>query len=511
MKICILGGGTAGWLSALYILRRQPVHEITVIDSSRIGIIGTGEGSTGVFADTLTHVLKISSNDFLLNTGATQKLGIRFHNWTGDGRSFIGPLDNTRSAFHNPQLFDTSLLYHCQQHGRSQVHLSTICGHLVERGLGTAHRTEHSMLPVHSYHFDGHQVGAYFKQLAMADGVQHIDGEYTSSQLDQQGYIESITLASGEKIAADIFIDATGFARLLGKEVDAGWHSYSADITCDRAMPFHLPNAATTEALTEAVAMSSGWMWQIPTQQRRGCGYVYDSRFITDEQAQAEIEQHLGHPIQPIRVIKFDSGRVERTFSRNVVSVGIAGNFLEPLQATNIHGTISQLYFLTEFWLRGDRTAGPQETKHLNQAINQGFDTFADLVQIHYHSGRSDTEFWRFQQNIPLRPQVALLQEMGQHRWPIVEDWPIRLGGSGYGPSIYPLVEYGWMDGAIAREQIPNPQLAQELYQEEQAQIAQLVAQCRTHQDLVEQLRLGRIRPPVVANPELSRWLSLGR
>ncbi len=508
MKICILGGGTAGWMAALYIQKRQPAHEITVIDCSRIGIIGTGEGSTGVFADTIKNLFGISTEDFLVNTGATQKLGNRFTNWRGDGRSFIAPLDNTKTAGH---AIDTSLLYHCKYHDRNQAHLTTQCGVLAEHGLTSVRVNAKEIIPVHSYHFDGHQVGAYFKQLSLALGSTTIDSEYRNCTRGENGNVTSITLVNEQTIAADVFIDATGFARILGQEIDAGWHSYSDSLTCDRAMPFQLPHLDKIEALTEAHALDSGWMWRIPVQERRGCGYVFDSDFITPDQAQAEIEQTLGCAIDPIKVIKFDPGRVERTFVNNVVSIGLAGNFLEPLQATNIHGTITQLYCLTEFWLRPEGIAGPRQTEHLNQMINRGLDHFADLLQTHYHGGRTDTEFWRYQQSVPLRPRLAMLKEMGEHRWPTAQDWDTVIGGVGYGVSIYPMIEYGWLDGAIARETFDHPDLVKEQYEQELANINQIRLEAMDNTLLVNRLRQGGIgqRSPLPAN--LNRLLNLGR
>jgi tryptophan halogenase len=510
MKICILGGGTSGWLTALYIQARHPNHEITVVESSRIGIVGAGEGSTGVFADVLSRILGISAEDFLANTGATQKLGIRFHNWQGNGRSYIAPLDNTRTAFDNPALIDTSLIYHCRTQGKDRAHLSTLCGELAERGLSSVVSATGEIVHVHSYHFDGHKVGAYFKQLSLAKGAQFIDSEYRYSTRFENGSIASITLVNDQTITADIFVDATGFARILGQEVGAGWHSYQDTLTCNRAMPFLLPHTDRIDPLTEAYALKSGWMWSIPTQDRLGCGYVYDSNYTTDAEAQLEIEQFLGHPITPIRIIPFESGRVEQTFCHNVVSVGLAGNFLEPLQATNIHGTIGQLYFLTEFWLRDHGHAGDVESARLNNMINQSVDTFADLIQIHYHSGRSDTPFWQNQQTIKLRPQVEYLKEMGRHRWPIVEDWPPRLGGSGYGPAIYPLIEYGWFDHAIAHEPLRNITHVQQQYARELEHIQNIADQTMSHTRLIQQLKQGT-SPRQQLPTELNRLLNLGR
>lgn len=510
MKICILGGGTAGWTAALYIQKRQPEHEIVVVESSRIGIIGTGEGTTGLFPDVMTKVLKITEEDFIVNTGATQKLGNRFHNWRGDGRSFIAPLDNTHTSL---SLQDTTLLYHCRYVGQDQLHLTTQCGQLAERGLTSFRYDGAEVLPINGYHFDGHLVGAYFRKLSVAQGARVVDSEYTHCERREDGSVAKIHLANQDSIEADVFIDATGFARCLGQEVGAGWHSYTDSLSCDRAMPFQLPHLPTIDALTEAHALSSGWMWRIPVQQRRGCGYVFDSDFITPDQAQEEIETVLGHPIEPIKVIKFESGRVEQTFCHNVVTIGLAGCFLEPLQATNLHGTLIQIHNMVEYWLRPWGIARPAEAEHLNQEITRVFDDFANLIQIHYHSGRSDTDFWRHQQTIPLLPHTATIREICQHRWPTQDDWRAKIGGAGYGVSIYPMVEYGWLDQPIQREQIRDLQAAEQQYRQEIDHAEEISRGAMNNTVLVNRLRTqGAIRPaPTRLTPELRRLLELGR
>jgi tryptophan halogenase len=509
MKICILGGGTAGWTAALYIQKRQPEHEIVVVESSRIGIIGTGEGSTGLFADVMSKVLKISVEDFLINTGATQKLGNRFHNWQGNGRSFIAPLDNTHTSL---SLLDTTLLYHCRYVGKDQTHLTTQCGQLADRGLTSFRHDGGEVLPIHGYHFDGHLVGAYFRQLSVAQGATVVDSEYTHCERSENGSVTAIHLANGESIEADVYVDATGFARCLGREVGAGWHSYSDSLSCDRAMPFHLPHLPTVDALTEAHALDSGWMWRIPVQQRRGCGYVFDSDFITPDQAQEEIETVLGHSIDPIKVIKFEAGRVERTFCHNVATIGLAGCFLEPLQATNLHGTLIQIHNMVEFWLRPWGPAGQVESDHLNREITRVFDDFANLIQIHYHSGRSDTEFWRYQQTIPLLENAATVKEICQHRWPTQDDWRAKIGGAGYGVSIYPMIEYGWLDRAIEREVFRDPTAAEQQYRREVDYAEEISRGAMSNTVLVNRLRAGQVRnPPVSIAPDLRRLLELGR
>jgi tryptophan halogenase len=494
MRICIIGGGTAGWLAALYINRRQPSHVVTVIESSRIPIIGAGEGSTGTFADLIHNHLGIDLEDFMLKTGATQKMGIRFDNWKGDGRQFIGPIDNTHTCNINVP-WDTQLMHHCLHGpGREKAHLSTICGSLADRSLSSANRYTSEIAQCSSYHFDGHRVGQYFKEVAVGRGVGVIDSEYLHCVKDEQGFITSVKLVNQQIIEADLWIDATGFARVLGNEVDAGWHSYSDSLSCNRAMPFLLPHSEVIAPLTEAQALSSGWMWRIPTQERRGCGYVYDSNFLSDDQALQELEQTLGRSVDPIRVIKFDPGRTERSFCKNVISIGLAGSFLEPLQATSIHGTLVQLDYMMTFWLRDH--GGPvseQQNNMINQKINQMVDHFADLIQLHYRSGRSDTEFWKYQQtDIALRPQLEYIKDVSKHRWPNYYDWNTGYGIIGYGVFIYPMLEYDWIN--FDNVKIVNEKTKLE-YEKDIKFIQSVVNNSITHTELVHRLQKGYVKP----------------
>jgi len=440
MKICIIGGGTAGWLSALWITKLCPgQHSVTVIESSKIGIIGAGEGTTGIFQ----HIIQnrwadfgINEADFMRETGATQKMGIEFVNWQGDSSSYIAPIDNTIevSEYSDPVLID-----HCITQGLDRVHLSTICGNLAEHNLSSVDQDLKTTYGYNAYHFDGHRVGQYFKKIAEPLCAAVIDSEVTEVH-SEEGEIVSVDLANGTAVTADYWIDASGFARVISRHLNTPWHSYSQYLTCDRAMPFLLKHTKDIRPLTVSHALSSGWMWQIPTQDRIGAGYVYDSRYLTDEAAQAEVEQLLGHPISPIKWIKFDPGRLDQFYTKNTMSLGLAGSFLEPLQATSIHTTVAQL----SVWSKQQQARITLE--EANTIIARVVDEFADLIQLHYRSGRADTAFWQLQQLTPMRPGVTMIKNIAQTRWPVARDFAQVWGAAGYGVFIYPLINYGWID-----------------------------------------------------------------
>ncbi len=440
MKICIIGGGTAGWLAALWVSKLCPgQHSITVIESSKIGIIGAGEGTTGIFFNIIQNRwadFGINEAEFMRETGATQKMGIRFTNWQGDGKSYIAPIDNTIEVSEHS---DPVLIEHCLTQGMDRVHLSTICGNLAEHNLSSIDRDLKTTYGYNAYHFDGHRVGQYFKRLALPGCCTVIDSEVASVAVDN-GLVTSVTLANGESVAADYWIDASGFARVLSQPLGTGWHSYRQHLTCDRAMPFIIDHQGPIQPLTESRALSAGWMWQIPTQDRMGCGYVYDSRYITDQEAQAEIEAVLGHSIKPIKWIKFDPGRLDQPYTKNTMSIGLAGSFLEPLQATSIHTTVAQLQIWHQLMDKHAITLDQANTQ-----VNGVVDQFADLVQLHYKSGRSDSAFWQHQQRTATRPGVEYIRNIVNTRWPTHQDLDQGWGSAGYGVFIYPLINYGWI------------------------------------------------------------------
>jgi hypothetical protein len=203
-------------------------------------------------------------------------------------------------------------------------------------------------------------------------------------------------------------------------------------------MPFIIDHQGLITPLTESRALSAGWMWQIPTQDRIGCGYVYDSRYLTDTDAQAEVEAVLGYKITPIKWITFDPGRLSELYTKNTMSIGLAGSFLEPLQATSIHTTVIQLEIWHQLIHRSTVSLA-----QANTAINSVIDQVADLVQLHYKSGRSDSAFWQHQQRTPTRPGLEWIKNIVHSRWPSHRDLDQGNGSAGYGVFIYPLINYG--------------------------------------------------------------------
>ena len=390
MKIIIVGGGTAGWIAAYFIKKSQPQHDLTVIESSTIGIIGTGEGSTGLLVDLLSGFWfdqKIDIQDFMEKTDSTVKMGIRHENWSKIGDSYFAPLDASPTGY---KLNDYIFKYVYHKFGKEKIHLAS--------EIGINYENKKFDTP-YALHFNGHKVGQYFKKMCMDDGVRLIDSVLKETILNEKGSVDAVILENDQQIFGDFFVDCTGFNRLLMKKLDVGWKSYKDVLSVNTAMPFLVQYEKNEKIIpeTKATALSSGWMWNIPLTTRRGCGYVFDSNYISREQAVNEVEKYLNRKIDPIKWIEFDSGHSELFWKNNVICFGLSSSFVEPLEATSIHNTIVQIaIFVLEFLsLTQDQTITTINQQIYNERIAFLNKLTIDFISLHYQGGRSDTDFWK--------------------------------------------------------------------------------------------------------------------
>ena len=394
MNITIVGGGTAGWVAALIISKRKPNHTVTVIESPTVGIIGAGEGSTGTMTNIIQNITfdyGCNEKEFVSFCDVTPKLGIEFVDWSGDKDYYISPITGSYTA---SVPLDYAFLHSLSTLPKNKLHLCSADGILIEHNKDTLSQKDGPA----AYHFDAHKVGKYFKKVC-GDKVKHIELDVTEVTLSENGNIKSLKLSDGNLIESDFFIDATGFSRTLMSKLNCEWTSYKKHLPVDRAMPF-LTNYELDEKIkpaTKAWAQKNGWMWQIPLLRRKGCGYVYSSDFVTDDAAKIELEKNIGYEIDPIRIIKFDSGRLKNLWIKNCLGVGLCAAFAEPLEATSIHTTIMQLENFTSEFLADtvEDTLIESRINDYNETFGYMYDLLKDFLVLHYRAGRSDTDFWR--------------------------------------------------------------------------------------------------------------------
>jgi hypothetical protein len=443
MKIVIVGGGTAGWLSAMYLANKNirkdgyTPYEIVVIESKTIPIIGAGEGSTGALAATIKQKLKnlkgLNQTEFFKRANATIKLGLNCKDWNGDGKSFLEPLQSSNTS--NFSYLDVDYLL-ASAHGES--YLSSPIGTAWDMNKVPLQSGSLDDFGAYGYHFDAHKVGEYFKEVALQNGVKHIEADVVETDVDGTGNLIAVTLDNGNTILSDMWFDCTGFNKTLINSVGGKWKSYSDYLPCNKAMPYlyDYEENETIRPETLAWAMPNGWMWQIPTQERYGCGYVYSDKFITDEEALEELQLITGRKINPIKIIEFNAGRQENVWIKNVIAFGLASNFLEPLEATSIHSTIVQLELFTSLYLGIDsnETIFESNVNKYNTNFAEMMDGYMDLIQIHYITKREDSEFWKWVKNeMPKTNKVKEVIEMCRYKCPSPLDWNGSAGFAGWG------------------------------------------------------------------------------
>jgi len=452
LQLVVVGGGTAGWLSAL-LLQAEAKRlgrrvEITLVESSKVPPIGVGEGTTSIFGDVLQS-LGIDEAEFLAKTDATIKYGIRHRDWRRLGHSYDGPIDDAYALADRVPNGGSWIDTFCVAAGRSvaEPHLFSA---LMAGGKAPVAEAGGRTVPVsrfhHAYHFDQAKVGVFLRD--RADGITKVDALVQGAEKDAlTGDITALVLDNDTKLAGDFFIDCTGFRRsLIAGEMGAEWVGYGDVLPVNRAMPFwlDLEDGQEIPGYTLAWAQKNGWMWQIPTQGRIGCGYVYSDRHLSPDQAQAEIEATLGHPIEPRNDISINAGRLNEVWRGNVLALGLSSSFLEPLEATSIHGTLVALMLFTKRHLQGLGAPDPQGQARYNSAIAGQVDDFRDFINLHYVSERRDTPFWCDVADQFIQPQTRARLAGWQNKMPSAADFANDLDGL---PHLEELLHYPVLDG----------------------------------------------------------------
>jgi len=427
-KIVIIGGGTAGWMSAAAIshIFKNKYANITLIESETIGTIGVGEATIPQIL-TFNNMLGIDENEFVKRTQATFKLGIEFVNWKHIGQRYIHPfgdygIDMEGISFHHYWLKENQRR---AQVGLSEINIEDYCIQAVAARHGKFMRpikAERSILEkiVYAFQFDASLYAAYLRNFSEQRGVTRIEGRIVEAQQDSEtGYIQSVNLDNGKQIDGDLFIDCSGFRGLLIEEkLHAGYKEWSNWLPCDRAVAVPCKSNGEPTPYTRATAHSAGWQWRIPLQHRIGNGHVFSSQFMSADEATKILLENLDGPaIRDPLQLRFTTGHRKKFWDKNVVSLGLAAGFLEPLESTSIHLVQSGLAkLMTLFPHNGINQI---DIDYFNQQTTLEYERVRDFLILHYHATeRTDSEFWNYcrNMNVPdfLKTKMELFKKSGR-------------------------------------------------------------------------------------------------
>ncbi len=396
-KVVVVGGGTAGWMSAA-LLRRVLGEQVDIelVESDAIGIIGVGEATIPPIQH-VNAVLGLDEAEFLRETKATIKLAIRFENWRVPGEHYYHTFGapgrsqafchfhhfwtRARLAGHETNLWDYDLNYLCAEAGKfAKLKVDDPVWELP-----------------YAYHFDSSLYGQYLHGYSEKLGVTRTEGLIEDVAINaESGHIEKLFLENGKEVSGDFFIDCSGARGLLiNQKLGTGYEDWSHWLPCNRAMAVPSERFEETLPFTRSIAHSAGWQWRIPLQHRNGNGLVYSSHHYSDDEAADLLmnnleSEALGEP----KIIPFRTGRARKQWNRNVVAVGLSSGFLEPLESTSIYLIQSAIVRLIHLFPHAGVT--PQLVDEYNRQSQEEYELIRDFIILHYKvNEREDSQFWR--------------------------------------------------------------------------------------------------------------------
>ncbi len=399
-KVVIVGGGTAGWMTAAALSRLVSGGvSVTLVESEEIGTVGVGEATIPSLLD-FNRMLGIDEDAFVRATGATFKLGIEFSDWARRGDCYLHPFgthgrDIDGVSFHQLWLRQLAL-------GRPDPGpIGDYCLSSVAARRGRFTRPSanpQSVLSTLSYafHFDAGLYARFLRDRAEQDGVVRVEGRVIAVDRDAEtGLLEAVQMEGDRRIEGELFIDCSGFrSLLLGDTLGVPFTSWKQWLPCDRAWAVPSERHGALTPYTRATADTAGWRWRIPLQHRVGNGHVYSSAHIDDDDARQALLAGLdGAALGEPRQLRFEAGRRERLWDRNCVAIGLAGGFLEPLESTSIHLIQSGITRLMTLF--PDRGFAGTEIAEYNRVMLREYAQVRDFIILHYHATeRSDSPFW---------------------------------------------------------------------------------------------------------------------
>ena len=420
-KVVIVGGGTAGWMTAAALSNTLPHLDIRLVESEQIGTVGVGEATIPEFA-VFNDILGIDEDEMLRETGGTFKLGIEFVNWGKVGDCYFHPFGGYG------QTLDALQFYHFwQRHylagGQSDISEYSICTQAAKASkfMRPIDKPNSPLSQIdYAFHFDAGLYAKYLRKYAEKRGVTRTEGMLDKVRLDpQSGLITDLALQSGETIGGDMFIDCTGSkALLIEGALNTGFEDWSHFLSCDSAVTVQTKNVSDPCPYTRSTAHEAGWQWRIPLQHRVGNGHVYASQYMEDETARQILLDNIeGELLNEPRVLRFKTGKRNKFWNKNCVAIGLSCGFMEPLESTSIHLIQSSISKLISLFPASRPTE--VEVAKYNQMLSDEFDYIRDFLILHYHvTEREDSAFWQYCQSmtIPerLEQKISLYKSCGR-------------------------------------------------------------------------------------------------
>jgi tryptophan halogenase len=421
-SLAIVGGGTAGWMAAAALSKSLAGMgvQLRLIESGQVQPIGVGEATIPPIMDFIRQ-LGLDEADLVRDIKATYKLGIGYRDWTRPGHSYFHPFGPAGPGIGNVpfQAYWLKMLLEGKSERLEDYSIQSVAA-LRGRFARPVHAPNHPLNKLtYALHFDAGAFARYLRGYAEARGVLRTEGHVQHvSMRGADGFVDSLTLESGERVDADLFIDCSGFQGLLIEgALHTGYQDWSHWLPCDRAVIVHSERSAPPDPYTLVTARDAGWQWQIPLRHRDGNGYVFSSEFCGDDAARALLggnlaERALGEPV----AVCFRPGRRKAAWNRNVVALGLAAGFLEPLEATSIHLIQRGIAMLLKFF--PDRDFAAADVERYNRMLESEFGRVRDFLLLHYSQTERADPFWAHCRHMPLtdtlREKIELFRSHGR-------------------------------------------------------------------------------------------------
>lgn len=411
-KIVIVGGGTAGWMTAAALSKiLGPTYaDISLIESEAIGTVGVGEATIPQI-NIFNRLLGLKEDDFVRATNGTFKLGIEFVDWTRKGHSYFHPF--------GPYGFDMKgVSFHAFWQKLQTLGVTDLISDYNLQAV--AARSGKFMRPVqvdnsplstiaYAFHFDAGLYAKFLRGFSEARGTQRIEGRIVGADKNvETGFLEAVRLEDGRRIEGDLFIDCSGFRGLLiGQEMGVGYEDWSKWLPNNRA--WAVPTARVSPnptPYTRSTAREAGWQWRIPLQHRTGNGYVFSNNFIDEQAAMDALLQNLdAPPLKDPMLVKFQGGHRHKFWEKNVVAIGLSSGFMEPLESTSIH--LIQVGIAKLLQLFPDKGFEPADINRYNMMSIREYEYIRDFLVLHFNqTERDDTEYWRYCRSMDLPPRL---------------------------------------------------------------------------------------------------------